>query len=79
MDDFDDPRRSRKSPMSESKRPPILTSIENPPAPPVNSTGIWILVGTIFTIILTVIAVVVFAVLGGIVFWFCTEVGKLPI
>ena len=79
MDDFDDPRRSRKSPMSESKHPPILTSIENPPAPPVNSTGKWILFGTIFTIILTVIAVVVFAVLGGIVFWFCTEVGKLPI
>ena len=76
MDDFDDPRRSRKSPMSESKHPPILTSIENPPAPPVNSTGKWILFGTI---ILTVIAVVVFAILGGIVFWFCTEVGKLPI
>ena len=62
--------------MSESKRPPILTSIENPPAPPVSSTGKWILFGTI---ILTIIAVVVFAVLGGIVFWFCTEVGKLPI
>jgi len=62
--------------MSESKHPPILTSIENPPAPPVNSTGKWILFGTI---ILTVIAVVVFAILGGIVFWFCTEVGKLPI
>ena len=76
MDDIDDPRRSRKSPMSESKHPPILNSIENPPAPPVNSTGKWILFGTI---ILTIIAVVVFAVLCGIVFWFCTEVGKLPI
>ena len=66
--------------MSESKRPPILTSIENPPAPPVSSTGKWILFGTIIlTIILTIIAVVVFAVLCGIVFWFCTEVGKLPI
>ena len=76
MDDFDDPRRPIKSPMSEFKRPPILTSIENPPAPPVSSTGKWILFGTI---ILTIIAVVVFAVLCGIVFWFCTEVGKLPI
>ena len=76
MDDFDDPRRPIKSPMSEFKRPPILTSIEKPPAPPVSSTGKWILFGTI---ILTIIAVVVFAVLCGIVFWFCTDVGKLPI
>tara|TARA_Y100001934_G_C12141235_1_gene672634 strand:- start:320 stop:559 length:240 start_codon:yes stop_codon:yes gene_type:complete len=79
VDDFDEPSGSRKNPMPESKHPPILTSSQNPPAPPVNSTGKWILFGTILTIILTVIAIIVFAVLGGIVFWFCTEVGKLPI
>jgi hypothetical protein len=78
VDDFAEPSGSRKNPMPESKHPPILTSGKNPPAPPVNSTGKWILAGTILTTILMVIAIVAFVVLCGIVFWFCSAMGKLP-